>query len=162
MLKEFKISFRISPFQEFEVGSLVTYRNENLLEYLKENLYSRSNFFYVDSFDFNSFECKISNGIDTIDTTTDQLIEIVSYAEEIKSNNNSYGKNRMENIIRWEENFNNQESYILEDQKMGIFLEDKIFTSEYFKLVEKTVRINLALKSYKMVRFFESKVSEIL
>jgi len=164
MSKKFKISFRISPFQEFEEGSLVTYRNENLLEYLKEILYSRSNFFYIESCDWNSYHCKISNGIDSLSTTPDQLIEIVAYAEEVLESgiNISYGKNRLENVIRWQESFNNQESYILEDQKMGIFLEDSIFKNDSFRLVEQTTRINMALKSYKTVRFLESKIPDIL
>jgi hypothetical protein len=161
MSKKFKISFRISPFQEFEEGSLVTYRNENLLEYLKEILYSRSNFFYIESCDWDSYH---SNGIDSLSTTTDQLIEIVAYAEEVLESgiNISYGQNRLENVIRWQESFNNQESYILEDQKMGIFLEDSIFKNDSFRLVEQTTRINMALKSYKTVRFLESKIPDIL
>lgn len=164
MFKKFKISFRISPFQEFEEGSLVTYRNENRLEYLKEILYSKSNFFYIESCDWDSYHCKISNGIDSLSTSPDQLIEIVAYADEVLELGIkvTYGKNRLENIIKWQDRFNNQESYILEDQKMGIFLEDSIFQNDSFRLVEKTARINLALKSYKTIRFIESKILDIL
>ncbi len=164
MLKEFKISFRISPFQEFEEGSLVTYRNENLLEYLKENLYSRSNFFYIESCDWEKYRCKISNGIDSLETTPDQLIEVVAYAEEISNPgaNLPYGENRLENVIRWQENFNNQESYIIEDQKMGIFLEENTFYEDSFKLVEQPTSINTVLKIYKMARFIDDKISAIL
>lgn len=164
MLKEFKISFRISPFQEFEEGSLVTYRNENLLEYLKENLYSRSNFFYIESCDWEKYRCKISNGIDSLETTPDQLIEVVAYAEEISKpgSNLPYGENRLENVIRWQENFNNQESYIIEDQKMGIFLEENTFYEDSFKLVEQPTSINTVLKIYKMARFIDDKISAIL
>jgi len=164
MLKEFKISFRISPFQEFEEGSLVTYRNENLLEYLKENLYSRSNFFYIESCDWGKYKCKISNGIDSLETTPDQLIEVVAYAEEISKPGAHlpYGENRLENVIRWQENFNNQESYIIEDQKMGIFLEENTFYEDSFKLVEQPTSINTVLKIYKMARFIDDKISGIL
>jgi hypothetical protein len=99
-----------------------------------------------------------------LSTTPDQLIEIVAYAEEVLESgiNISYGQNRLENVIRWQESFNNQESYILEDQKMGIFLEDSIFKNDSFRLVEQTTRINMALKSYKTVRFLESKIPDIL
>lgn len=162
MPKKFKISFRISPFQEFEEGSLVTYRNENLLEYLKENLYSRSNFFYIESCDWENFNCKISNGIDSLETTPDQLIEVIAYVEEIQESSSPYGENKLENVIRWQENFNNQVSYIIEDQKIGIFLEENTFYEDSFKLIEQTTRINTVLKSYKMARFIESKISDIL
>lgn len=163
MLKNFKISFRISPFQEFETGSLVTYRDENLFEYIKETLYSRSNFFYLTEIDWENYKCKISNGIDSIETTPDQLIEVFSYAEELSDNSDlNLGNNKIENIIKWQEDFNNQESYLLEDQKMGIFLEESIFDNRSFILIEKTTRINLSLKTYKMVRFLESKIADLL
>lgn len=164
MQKNFKISFRISPFQEFEVGSLVTYRNESLFGYIKENLYSRSNFFYINEIDWDAYKCKISNGIDSVETTPDQIIEVFSYAEEIQEpvGKIQFGNNKLENIIRWQENFNNQESYLLEDQKMGILLEESIFDNNYFTLIEKTTRTGITLKTYKMVRFLESRISDIL
>ena len=108
----FKISFRISPFQEFNVGSLVTYRDENLVDYIKDTLYSRSNFFYIESVNWDSYECKISNGIDSILSTPDQLIEVVSYVEKmdeagIKSLN--FSGNTVENVAKWQNDFDNRE-----------------------------------------------------
>jgi len=68
----------------------------------------------------------------------------------------------LENVIRWQENFNNQESYIIEDQKMGIFLEENTFYEDSFKLVEQPTSINTVLKIYKMARFIDDKISGIL
>jgi len=81
----YKIVFKVSPFQDFDKGSLVTYRDENLLEYIKETLYSKSNFFYVSEIDWKSYTCEVSNYIDSIKTSPDQLIEIVAYLEKVNN-----------------------------------------------------------------------------
>jgi hypothetical protein len=154
----FKISFRISPFQEFLTGSLVTYRDENFLGYIKETLYSRSNFFYIKSIDWEVYECEISNGIDSVKTTPDQLVEVVAYVE--KKVGDEVIENTIQNIIN--NNVINIESYILYDQSMAIYLEESIFSRDYFSLVNVTSRVNLALKTYKTAKFMESKLHEIL
>lgn len=157
----FKISFRISQFQEFNYGSIVTYKDENLLEYIKESLYSRSNFFFIDYINWNEYQCKISNGIDLIESTPDQLIQITSYIEKIKTNfpdsefllkeeKREYIKTKIE------------ESYLLEDQKMSIVLENSIIPRGYFVLVNKIVNVNSFVKNYHVARFDEEMIFDII
>lgn len=162
MRETFKISFRISPFQEFNCGSIVTYRDENLMEYIKETLYSRSNFFYIEDIDWNQYRCRISNGIDSIESTPDQLIEVVSYIEKIKEEAHYNSNNMLENLIRWQENFENQESYLLEDQKSSILLETSIIPREYFVLVNKLVNVNSFIKNYQVARFDDETILNLI
>jgi len=158
----FKISFRISPFQEFEKGSLVTYRDENFLGYLQSNFYSRSSFFYIKNIDWEKYACEISNTIDTVMTTPDQLVEVVAYIEKISDYPNNYTKNTIENIIRWDEAVKNTESYVLYDQKMGIYLEDSIFTNDSFLLINIKIDSGESVKMYKAASFIENRLSDIL
>lgn len=161
----FRISFRISPFQEFNVGSLVTYRDENLVDYIKDTLYSRSNFFYVESLDWHDYECKISNGIDSIMSTPDQLIEVVSYIERIDEGgirSMKFSDNAVENIARWQNDFDNRESYILEDQKMAIFLENISIPRNYFSLESKVINVNSKIKNYIVARFDDEAIHNLL
>jgi hypothetical protein len=162
MEESFKISFRISPFQEFNCGSIVTYRDENLMEYIKETLYSKTNFFYIENIDWNKYRCRISNGIDSIESTPDQLIEVVSYVEKIKEEVPYNSTIMLENLIKWQENFENQESYILEDQKMSIMLESSIIPRGHFKLMNKIVNINSFLKNYQVARFDDEMILNII
>jgi hypothetical protein len=158
----YKISFKISPFQEFEAGSIVTYRMDSALEYIKEVLYSRTNFFYIEEIDWKNYSCKISNGIDTITTSPDQLIEIASYLERIQDPSfHVFGNNTLENIIRFKE-YETDETYLLEDQKMGILLEESIIKRSHFDFVNKVTNINQALKNYKLVRFRSEAILDIL
>jgi hypothetical protein len=161
----FKISFRISPFQEFNVGSLVTYRDENLVDYIKDTLYSRSNFFYIESVNWDNYECKISNGIDSILSTPDQLIEVVSYVEKmdeagIKSLN--FSGNTVENVAKWQNDFDNRESYIIENQKIAIFLENVSIPRNYFSLESRIININSAIKNYIVARFDDEAIQDLL
>jgi hypothetical protein len=158
----YKISFKISPFQEFEIGSVVTYRMDSALEYIKEVLYSRTNFFYIEEIDWNNYSCKISNGIDVIVTSPDQLIEITSYLEKIQDPSlHSFGDNTLENIIRFKE-YERDETYLLEDQKMGILLEESIIKRSNFEFINKIISINQTLKNYKLVRFYNEAILDIL
>jgi hypothetical protein len=161
----FKISFRISPFQEFNVGSLVTYRDENLVDYIKDTLYSRSNFFYIESVNWDIYECKISNGIDSILSTPDQLIEVVSYIEKvdesgIKSMN--FSGNTVENVAKWQNDFDNRESYILENQRIAIFLENVSIPRNYFSLESRIININSAIKNYIVAKFDDEAIQDLL
>lgn len=161
----FRISFRISPFQEFNVGSLVTYRDENLVDYIKDTLYSRSNFFYIESVDWHDYKCKISNGIDSIMSTPDQLIEVVSYLESIDEGgigSMKFSDNVVENIARWQNDFDNRESYILENQKMAIFLENISIPRNYFSLESKVININTKIKNYIVARFDDEAIHNLL
>jgi hypothetical protein len=162
MEESFKISFRISPFQEFNCGSIVTYRDENLMEYIKETLYSKTNFFYIENIDWNKYRCRISNGIDSIESTPDQLIEVVSYVEKIREEIPYNSSIMLENLIKWQENFENQESYLLEDQKMSIVLETSIIPRSYFKLMNKLVNINSFIKNYQVARFDDEMILRIV
>jgi hypothetical protein len=162
MEETFKISFRISPFQEFNNGSIVTYRDENLMEYIKETLYSKTNFFYIENIDWNKYRCRISNGIDSIESTPDQLIEVVSYVEKIREEIPYNSSIMLENLIKWQENFENQESYLLEDQKMSIVLETSIIPRSYFKLMNKLVNINSFIKNYQVARFDDEMILRIV
>jgi hypothetical protein len=162
MEETFKISFRISPFQEFNNGSIVTYRDENLMEYIKETLYSKTNFFYIENIDWVQYRCRISNGIDSIESTPDQLIEVVSYVEKIREEIPYNSSIMLENLIKWQENFENQESYLLEDQKMSIMLESSIIPRGYFKLMNKIVNINSFLKNYQVARFDDEMILDIV
>lgn len=162
MEESFKISFRISPFQEFNYGSVVTYRDENLLEYIKETLYSRSSFFYIKHIDWNEYRCIITNGIDSIESTPDQLIEVVSYIELVKEEEPYNSSVMIENLVRWHENFENQESYLIEDQKMAIFLENSIIPRGYFEIMNKIVNINSFIKNYQVARFDEGNIVDLI
>jgi hypothetical protein len=158
----YKISFKISPFQEFEIGSVVTYRTDSALEYIKEVLYSRTNFFYIQEIDWDNYSCTISNGIDTIVTSPDQLIEIASYLEKIQDPSlHSFGNNTLENIIRFKE-YESDETYLLEDQKMGILLEESIIKRGHFDFVNKVTNINRTLKNYKLVRFRNDIILDLI
>jgi hypothetical protein len=161
----FRISFRISPFQEFNVGSLVTYRDENLVEYIRDNLYSRSSFFYIESVDWHEYECKISNGIDSIMSTPDQLVEVISYIEKIDDTgikSMKFSENIVENVARWQNDFDNRECYILEDQKNAIFLENASIPRSHFSLATKIISINSKIKNYIVARFSDDAIQDLL
>lgn len=155
----YKVSFKVSPFQDFDLGSVVTYRNENLLEYIKETLYSKSNFFYISDINWNSYTCEISNGIDTIKTSPDQLVEVVAYLEKIEGGRKSRSGSRIENIIREEDKSNM--FYVLEDQKMSISLENSTIPPSYFDLINSVVSIEDRYREYKLVRFKESIIADL-
>lgn len=154
----FKISYRISPYQDFLEGSLVTYKDENRLDLIKETLLSRTNFFYIKESSWKDNYCQISNGIDSIATTTDQLVELIAYVEK-KTEENSF-KNTLKQIAN--NKIINIESYILYNQEMGVYLEESVFSKKYFSLVNVTVGLNVNIKTYKSARFIESKLHEIL
>jgi hypothetical protein len=161
----FKISFRISPFQEFNIGSLVTYRDENLVDYIKDTLYSRSNFFYIESVNWDKYECKISNGIDSVLSTPDQLIEVVSYIEKIDDSgikSMHFSSNTVENVAKWQNDFDNRESYILENQRIAIFLENVSIPRNYFSLESRIININSAIKNYTVARFDDEVIQDLL
>jgi hypothetical protein len=161
----FKISFRISPFQEFNVGSLVTYRDENLVDYIKDTLYSRSNFFYIESVNWDNYACKISNGIDSVLSTPDQLIEVISYIEKIDDSgikSMHFSENTVENVAKWQNYFDNRESYILENQRIAIFLENVPIPRNYFSLESRIININSAIKNYTVARFDDEVIQDLL
>jgi len=161
----FKISFRISPFQEFNIGSLVTYRDENLVDYIKDTLYSRSNFFYIESVNWDKYECKISNGIDSVLSTPDQLIEVISYIEKIDDSgikSMHFSENTVENVAKWQNYFDNRESYILENQRIAIFLENVPIPRNYFSLESRIININSAIKNYTVARFDDEVIQDLL
>jgi hypothetical protein len=68
----------------------------------------------------------------------------------------------LENLIKWQENFENQESYLLEDQKMSIMLESSIIQRGHFKLMNKIVNINSFLKNYQVARFDDEMILNII
>ncbi len=155
----YKISFRVSPFQDFDKGSLVTYRDENLLEYIKETLYSKSNFFYISEIDWKEYTCEVSNGIDSIKTSPDQLIEIIAYLEKIETTKKKMSSSMLENIIRHQREV--EEMYLLEDQTMSISLENSFIPEEYFELINSVVSIDKKYRDYKLVRFKDSMISDL-
>jgi hypothetical protein len=155
----YKICFKVSPFQEFDKGSLVTYRDENRLEYIKETLYSKTNFFYISEIDWENYTCEVSNYIDSIKTSPDQLIEIVAYLEKISNNKRKNSGSRLENIILHQEEI--QSTYLLEDQKMSISLETSTIPEGYFDLINSVVSIDQRFKEYKIVRFKENIISDL-
>jgi len=155
----YKIVFKVSPFQDFEKGSLVTYRDENLLEYIKETLYSKSNFFYISEIDWNSYTCEISNYIDSVKTSPDQLIEIVAYLEKVGMGNLKGPKTRLESIIIHQDEI--ESTYLLEDQKISISLENSLIPEGYFDLIKSIVSIDKRYKEYKIVRFRENIISDL-
>ena len=132
------------------------------MEYIKETLYSRSNFFYINYIDWKEYKCRITNGIDSIDSTPDQLIEVVSYVEKVKEDGPYNSVTMLENIVRWQDDFDNQESYLLEDQKTAILLENSAIPRSYFKLMNKVININSFIKNYQVARFDESMIPDII
>ena len=157
----FKVTFMISPFQEFEPGSLVTYRDEKFLGYLKDNLYSRSDFFYIQNNSNESDICKISNGIDSVETSTDQLIELVAYLEKT-DRKSDFGNNRLENIIKWQSFIDSSEFLIIEDQKMAIFLEDRIIEQSFFYVDNRIINVDLMPKKYQVAVFKEDRIPDLI
>lgn len=155
----YKICFRVSPFQDFDEGSLVTYRDENLLEYIKETLYSKSNFFYISNIDWQNYTCEISNYIDSITTSPDQLIEIVAYLEKVGTKKQNPRRSKLESIIVHQEETDS--NYLLEDQKISISLENSLIPEGYFDLVNSVVSLDRRFKHYKIVRFKESIISDL-
>jgi hypothetical protein len=137
----YKISFRKTDSLDFKRGSLVTYKNHDLFSYIKEGLYSSSDFFYIEDINWHSYTCKISNGIDSIRTSPDQLVGIISYVEK---------------------NFNNKvvESYILEDQKLGIYLEGLRISRNHF-LVFTSRDSTKESKIYKSAKIIEDKILQM-
>jgi hypothetical protein len=68
----------------------------------------------------------------------------------------------LENIVRWQDDFDNQESYLLEDQKTAILLENSAIPRSYFKLMNKVININSFIKNYQVARFDESMIPDII
>jgi hypothetical protein len=137
----YKITFRKTDSLDFKRGSLVTYKNHELFSYIKEGLYSSSDFFYIEDINWHSYTCKISNGVDSIRTSPDQLIGYISYLEK-KVNNK---------IV---------ESYILEDQKLGIYLDGLKITRNNF-LVFTSRDSTKESRIYKSARVIEDKIPEM-
>lgn len=137
----YKITFRKTNSLDFKKGSLVTYKNQDLFSYIKEGLYSSSNFFYIEDINWYFYTCSISNGIDSIRTSPDQLEGYISYLEKV---------------------FNNKviESYILEDQKLGIYLDGlKINRNNFLVFTSKDG--SKESKIYKSARIIESRIFEM-
>jgi hypothetical protein len=137
----YKITFRKTDSLDFKRGSLVKYKNHELFSYIKEGLYSSSDFFYIEDINWHSYTCKISNGVDSIRTSPDQLIGYISYLEK-KVNNK---------IV---------ESYILEDQKLGIYLDGLKITRNNF-LVFTSRDSTKESRIYKSARVIEDKIPEM-
>jgi hypothetical protein len=68
----------------------------------------------------------------------------------------------LENIVKWQDDFDNQESYLIEDQKIAILLENSTIPRAYFKLMNKVININSFIKNYQVARFDDSTILDLL
>ena len=108
---------------------------------MKEFLYSKSNFFYLISIDWEKYQCEISNGIDQIKSTPDQLVKVRAYLESV---------NEKTGI-----------SYLIENQRNALLLEDSIITEKYFDVIDSLKTVDGRLKNYKLVKFKEDIISDL-
>jgi len=138
MAGRFIVNFKKDRWQKIDRGSIVTYVDEFRLKTIKEHLTLKTDFFIVESCD--DYNVDISNGVDTIKSTYEQLLKVNSYLEEIPEikkpivgdDPNTY----LRELITWGAEEELLASYKLRDNfisiiSSGLIITDKDFLLEY-------------------------------
>lgn len=136
MPNRYVINFKLSDKQDINVGSVVTYLDPNRLEVLKEFFTIKTDFFLVK--DIVGNRIKISNGIDEIETTEDQIIKVIPFLEEINnfpkpSISNNHNKYLLD-LIKWNNIEDLRKSYPIEDKILSIMFAGLIIEEGDFYL----------------------------
>jgi hypothetical protein len=73
-----------------------------------------------------------------------------------------FSGNTVENVAKWQNDFDNRESYILENQRIAIFLENVSIPRNYFSLESRIININSAIKNYTVAIFDDEVIQDLL
>ena len=142
MCSKFVVNFRVSKDQLLDKGCVVTYLNESRLVFIKENLSIQSDFFVVS--DINLENITITNGIDKIESTEEQLIKVVPFLEEIidlkKPLPGDADPSRyLRDLIKWNDAEELRKSYRIGDNYLSIISSGLIITEKDFYLENSNV-----------------------
>lgn len=136
MAGKFIVLFKTDPKQELSKGSIVTYIDEFTFSSIREHLTLKTDFFVVTGYD--SYNVDITNGIDTITSTKDQLLKVNSYLEEIpevkKPNVGDDPNLYLRDLIRWRSEEELLRSYRLRDNLISILASGVIVSDKDFLL----------------------------
>ena len=136
MQSKFTINFRVADDQQLSKGHVVTYVDEHRLDGIKSYLTLKTDFFVVTS--VGGKDVEISNGIDNIKSTNEQLIRIVPYLDEIPGIQKPYPNedpNRyLRDLIKWKEEEELLRSYPVRDNYLSIIACGLIITEQDFYL----------------------------
>jgi len=136
MQNRFTVNFRVADEQRLTKGHVVTYIDEHRLEGIKLYLTLQTDFFVVSN--INGKDIEISNGIDNIKSTSEQLIRIVPYLDEIPCIKKPYPSedpNRyLRDLIKWKAEEELLRSYPIGDNYLSIIACGLILTEQDFYL----------------------------
>ncbi len=136
MSGKFIVNFKTDTRQKLHKGSIVTYVDEFRLKTIKEHLTLKTDFFIVEGYD--NFNVDITNGVDSIKSTYDQLLKVTSYIEEIPEvKRPSVGEDPntyLRDLMVWRAEEEILRSYRLRDNFISIISSGLIITDRDFIL----------------------------
>lgn len=137
-MNKYFVNFKLSESQSITKNSIVTYLDETRMSIIKDHLLIKSDFFVVkDQFEEN---VTISNGIDTIISTKDQLLVLDPFLEELMlvdfPSFNTGPLKYLKDTIKLKEMEELKSCYPIKDPYMGILAAGLIIGQEDF-VVEK-------------------------
>lgn len=157
MAGKFIVNFKSDPRQKIDKGSIVTYLDEFRLKTIKEHLTLKTDFFIVDGFD--NYNIEITNGVDTIKSTYDQLLKVTSYVEEIpeikKPNLGDDPNMYLRDLMTWRAEEELLRSYRLRDNFISIISSGLIITDKDFILESEFIS-----NEYGRKEFFASLIPD--
>ena len=136
MNNRFIVNFKVAEDQTIDNGSIVTYVEENRLATIKENLTFKTDFFVVVGME--SLDVSITNGIDSIRSTQDQLLRVEAFLEELPTINKpnlSENVNRyMRDLLNWGYQEEIRRVYEIRDNYLSIIASGLVITENDFYL----------------------------
>ena len=134
MRSKFTINFRVADNQILSNGVIVTYIEEQRLSSIKMHLTLKTDFFVVTRVD--ELDVDISNGLDSIKSTSDQLIRVIPYIEEIPEIKKPMPHNDpnryLRDLMKWKEEEELLRTYMLRDNYLSIIACGLIITDQDF------------------------------
>ena len=161
MQSRYCVNFKVAKDQEIGRGAIVTYLDETRLELIRENLILKTDFFVVASCEDSSVT--ISNSVDAIQSSEDQLIRVLPFLEELPSirapyldeNSNRYIRDSM----KWHAQEETRSTYPLTDNYLSIVASGLVIEEGDFFL-EPSARYGMIFASLlpeKISRYLEDK-----
>jgi len=162
MHSKFTINFRVADNQILSNGVVVTYIDELRLSSIKQHLMLNTDFFVITKIEGENVD--ISNGLDNIQSTTDQLIRVIPYLEEIptikKPTPNSDPNRYLRDLIKWKEEEELLRTYMVRDNYLSIISCGLIITDQDFYI--ETGGISKTGKKKVFVSLIPDRISSYL
>jgi hypothetical protein len=163
MGNRFVVNFKSASRQDLDKGSVVTYVNELRLNTIKEHLLLDTDFYVVQEIDEPNVY--ITNGVDTITSTTDQLIKVVPYLEEIpevsKPVPGGDPSRYLRDLIRWNESEELRRTYVIKDNFLSIMAAGLVITDRDF-IIETSAGVNEYGKKLNFVTLIPDRISSYI